>query len=150
MFFSPFSSKRATSQNCYKGCSGLSKSIDSTDQQQITQIVFVQCLRSCVSHLCHSIMHLPSTLKIVSLALLVLRVHVYETISRLTRFMGCSKWTAECSYIRALYESLRYANAIENIYSDTSQHPKHGNTTWTWYAAKYLALYSCRYVAVRR
>lgn len=39
-------------------------------------------------------------------------------------------WTAKCSYVRELYEPLKYAHAIEDMYNNTLLHPILGNTTY--------------------
>ena len=39
-------------------------------------------------------------------------------------------WTAKCSYVRTLYEPVKYAEAIEDMYNSTLLHPHLGNTTY--------------------
>ena len=41
-----------------------------------------------------------------------------------------SMWTAKCSYVRNLYEPVRYAQALERMYNETLLHPTLGNTTY--------------------
>ena len=39
-------------------------------------------------------------------------------------------WTAKCSYVKELYEPLKYAQAMEEMYNNTLRHPILGNTTY--------------------